>query len=270
MVNLIKSLYFGLSGYMRKILTFIVLLSITFLPGAICAQEEESRLVLPPELQIYDNPEVAIKLIALEQSGAHDQVFEAVRNISDGNEMKEALLWLRTRVMADNTYDPRYALLYAESLQRIIGGEQEGNLPLMETAAMVFLYGHLTLAVDAQRCLDREATWVTINLLTEPFSHLTEFYKALPEHKRRDILTVAMRLEDRISGRPPNSWICTGKNPEKLQQDELALEKDRLSRMETEIYSLMQELDLQPQYVSSRIWRERRDSRRRSFARQFH
>ncbi len=253
-----------------RLLIIITLLSFPFWSAPALAQSNENspEQNVPPELQIYEKPEVIKKLMELEKEQDHEKVFETIRSITDGEEMQEALLWLRTRVMADDTADPRYALLYAESLLRIIGDQQEENLPLMETAAMVYLYGHLTLAVDAQRCLNRDTSWNTISFLLDPFEELIDFYKNLPEHKRRDVLTVAMRLEDRVSGREPNMWICTGEDLSEIEEKNVK-EREGLDRVENELLSLMQEFDLQPQFVSTRIWRERRDARRRAFARQF-
>lgn len=243
------------------IASLFVSIFITAMPIAMAEGEKLSKIP-EHELKIYEDQEIIKNLMIYRNNGSHEKVFEAIRNIKNGEQMKEALLWLRTRVMADDTYDPRYALLYAESLLRIIGKEQEDYHPLMETAAMVYLYGHLTIAVDAQRCIDRDGAWDIVSSLNDPFSSLIEFYKELPEHKRRDILTVAMRLEDRISERPPNQWICA-KSPDSRGP------ADNIEKVETEIFSIMQEFDLQPQFVSPRIWKERRIDRRHAFARQF-
>ncbi len=232
--------------------------------GSLAQAQDPGRVVHEYELQIFEDREIARKLIMLEKQSAYNEIIEVFRDIDDGEEMREALLWLRGRVMADDTPDPRYGLLYAETLLRIIGDQQEENQALMETAAMVYLYGHLTLVVDAQRCLNREASWDIISPMIDPFQKLVVFYKELPEDKRHDILAVAMRLEDRVSEREPNPWIC--KNDGDAEENAQSGGGDRV---EEELFSLMQDLELQPRYISERIWKERRKARRRAFARQF-
>ncbi|NCC21004.1 MAG: hypothetical protein EOM26_00915 [Alphaproteobacteria bacterium] len=248
---------------MRSLLIAVFLSVLSTCP-ALAQDAEPVQEPVDYRLQIYGKPEIVQELMALESESQHAAVIERVRAIENGEDMKEALLWLRTRVMADDTPDPRYALLYAESLQRIIGDQAEDQQPLMETAAMVYLYGHLTMAVDAQRCLNREASWSIISPLISPFDSLVLFYKDLSEEKRRDILAVAMRLEDRVSGREPNAWICVN---DREAGPEIRKAGD--GGFEDELFSLVQEFELQPQYISERIWSERRDARRRAFARQF-
>lgn len=235
------------------------------------ADENTTHEAHKHELKIYDKPEIVELLMGLEKKGKHFKVINTIRAIDDGEKMKDAVLWLRERVMADDTPDPRYAFLYAESLLRIIGDEQEENRPLMETAAMVYMYGHLTLSIDVQRCLNREDSWNRIKSLIEPFDQLANYYKTLPENKRRDILAVAMRLEDRLAGRPPNSWVCAAGSSVQKEDIEVSNKNtdDKLERVESEIISIMQELELQPHFVSARIWRERRQNQREAFAKKF-
>jgi hypothetical protein len=240
---------------MRLIITVIIALGFAFFSVLAVAAEKDAAIDY--RLRIYDRPEIVRTLKRHESEGDYVSVMEMIRAITEGAEMKEAVLWLRGRVMADDTPDPRYALLYAETLLRIIGDSQAEQQPLMETAAMVYLYGRLTMAVDSQRCLDREASWSVITPLLVPFDELAEFYRFLPREKRHDILAVAMRLEDRVAGRPPNAWICSA-------------EEENRQKTQRDLFSLIEELDLEPpQYIAERIWQERRQSRRQAFARQF-
>jgi hypothetical protein len=245
----------------------IVLLSFVFLSFPACAQETGTHTgkdggIENYQLKIYDSPAIIRELIRHEDEGRIDLVVKTFRNIADGEEMREAILWLRTRVMADDTPDPRYALLYAETLMRLIGVRQEEQKPLMETAAMVYLYGQLTMAVDAQRCLDRQAGWPAASALARPFEGLVEFYRKQPKESRRDILSVAMRLEERIASRPPNIWICRG-------PAEVEIPATESGGVEQEIFLLVEEFELHPRFVSEHIWQERRQARRRAFIRQF-
>ncbi len=264
----------------------LVLFTALFLTGAAQAQEAveveqpSADMSVQEELQtnplyIYEEQEAIVRLQNLERNWDVDGVVETIRAIDSGDEMKESLLWLRERVMADDTPDPRYALLYAESLLRVIGDDREANTALMESAAMIYLYGRLTLMVDAQRCLERSVAYQKIDHLLTGFDEIKAFYDGLSEERRRDILRVAMRLEDRISSRMPNDALC-------ISDPQLALSsrierakrlaraaKDKEPTVEEELFTLMDEIESETYFVTMKTWLERRQEERRNFAEQY-
>lgn len=238
-------------------------------PAPLAGESAPGPADVPEDMigRLYESPGIVRTLMALEAERRTEDIISAIRGISDGHEMKSALLWLRGRVMADDLPDPRYALLYSESLLRVIGTDIEENRPLMETAAMVYLYGRLALMADAERCVNRQGAEDLAGRIAADNGGLLTFYRSLPAEKRRDILGVAMRLEERVAGRRPNEFMCRSEEPPKPAPGKPQASTYR--QMEKELFSLMDDLEIDPRFVSRKVWLKRRETLREDFARTF-
>lgn len=188
--------------------------------------------------------------------------------------LQDRLLWLRGVVMSDTPKDPRYALLYAQSLYRLLDDkEPQAHKPLMDTATMIYLYGHITLKVDANRCADRDVAAPRITSLLAPLGDLETYYFGLAPNERQDMLAVSMRLEDRIKEREPVDWLCFGGSDfEQHYYSEFRLpppSMDEAKDAEQMMEKLSFERKFKPKFVSNWTWESRRQEARESFIRQY-
>jgi hypothetical protein len=151
------------------------------------------------------------ELNSLESKKSHTALFqklmsfEPFKRLPDQmavNEIKETLNWLRQRGFYDNE-SARYTYAYSAWLL---------NAGFKDNASAMYFFAGIKAKSDGSRCVDKTSAQDRVTqyeqLLREPIS---SFLKTQDKGIKEKIFKLAtLQLEDRLSLRQPDEWLCNG------------------------------------------------------------
>lgn len=169
-------------------------------------------------------------------------------------EINETLNWLRQRGFFDNE-SARYTYAYAAWLW---------NAGIKDVASAMYFNAEIKMRSDGARCVDKTSVGDRVSqyeqLLQEP---IAQFLKTQSKATKEKIFKLStMRLEERLSLRQPDEWLCNGgiaffkKYIEKhgnLSGTEVTKTKQSPART-----LIVEDDSIQPDFIDSASWQTER------------
>lgn len=128
------------------------------------------------------------------------ELIQRVNQPRDAEEMRVGLDWLKARSVS-GFGGSRITFSYAGNLFRV---------GITDTASLALLFGLLTSRVDAARCADPSAPADKLQRWDQALGPLLQHFRSLSAGQQRELVLIAISMEDRFSARQPDVWMCSG------------------------------------------------------------
>lgn len=193
-----------------------------------------------------------------------NDLIQRVNQPRDAEEMRVGLDWLKAKSIS-GFGGSRITFSYAGNLFRV---------GIKDTASLALLFGLLTSRIDAARCADPSASADKLQRWDQALSPLFEHFRSLPTGQQRELVSLAIDMEDKFSARVPDVWICSGglafmnkffakhkNNPNPPARE--ILDPTRIGRT-----IMLDDPDIKPDFVPDEQWKLGRERIIANFAQQ--
>ena len=183
-------------------------------------------------------------------------LYKRVMHPRNAEEMRIGLDWLQAKSSA-GIGGSMLTFTYAHQLFQI---------GIKDSASMALAIGLLTSRADAARCKDPSAAPDKLRRLNQQLSALVQHFRTLPIEQQREFVNIAVRVEAKLEGRAPDAWMCQGGLSYMIKYGEK--HKDNPNPPQYEVQDatrvtgktvVLNDPDIQPEFVSNEEWKIRRE-----------
>ena len=177
-----------------------------------------------------------------------------------------ALDWLQQRALTGRG-GAQYIYAYAFDLW------QTGQPTHKESAALMWLYGKLTIRVDAARCADQRAPETKMMKWESQLTNIQDYYQQLDAEQKAKLANLALQFEEKNSDRKHDAWLCSGglsfmkRYFEK--HGDASSSKEAIDPLSGEKVTVLKDDEIRPEFISDADWQQKRAEVIGGFKKQF-
>jgi hypothetical protein len=195
--------------------------------------------------------------IELERLAAKSDLNELIMRVNqprNAEEFRLGLAWLRDKSLS-GFGGSRIHYSYALGLFRA---------EIKDTATFAYLLALLTGRVDAVRCADPSAPGDKLPRWEQNLAPIFQHFLSLELGQRKQLISLAVAVEEQSSGRAPDTWLCSGglsfmlKFAEKHKNNPSPPTREIQDPTRPGRTILLDDPDIRPEFVTDEEWQVRR------------